>query len=90
MEQVVGIDRATVATRNVYSGTRRTLGEFDSVVLACGSESDAQLYEATRGRRPDVHILGDAYAPRRLVFATRQAWALAQQVVQRGSALEPA
>ena len=90
MEQVVGIDRGTVATRNVYSGVRRTLGEFDSVVLACGSESDTQLYEATRGRRPNVHILGDAYAPRRLVFATRQAWALAQQVVQSGSALEPA
>ena len=30
---------------------------------------------------PDVHILGDAYAPRRLVFATRQAYALAEQLV---------
>jgi hypothetical protein len=28
-----------------------------------------------------VHVLGDAYAPRRLVFATRQAYALAEQVV---------
>ena len=27
-----------------------------------------------------VHLLGDAYAPRRLVFATRQAYALAEEL----------
>jgi len=27
---------------------------------------------------PDVHLLGDAFAPRRMVSATRQAWALAR------------
>jgi len=27
------------------------------------------------------HVLGNAYAPRRLVFATRYAYALAQQLV---------
>jgi hypothetical protein len=30
---------------------------------------------------PNVHLLGDAYAPRRLVFATRQAYALARLLV---------
>ena len=89
MEEVVGIERNTVSTRHVYSGRERTLGEFDSVVLACGSVSEAGLYEALRAKRPEVHVLGDAYAPRRLVFATRQAWALAQQIVQAGSVLEP-
>lgn len=90
MEEVVGIDGGTVATRNVYSGKERELGEFDSVVLACGSVSDATLYDELRGRHPEVHVLGDAYAPRRLVFATKQAWALAQQIVTAGSVLEPA
>jgi len=90
MEEVVGIDRHSVTTRHVYSAKERTLGELDSVVLACGSVSDATLYEELRGSRPGVHVLGDAYAPRRLVFATRQAWALAQQIVQAGSVREPA
>ena len=89
MEEVVRIDRHTTTTRNVYSGKERTLGEFDSVVLACGSVSDSALYDELRGRHRDLHILGDAYAPRRLVFATRQAWALAQQIVEAGSVLEP-
>ena len=71
----------TVEVRNVYSMRTRTIGEFDSVVLACGSVSESSLYDELRTRLPDVHILGDAYAPRRLVFATRQAYALAEQLV---------
>jgi 2,4-dienoyl-CoA reductase-like NADH-dependent reductase (Old Yellow Enzyme family) len=35
-----------------------------------------------RDRRPDVHLLGDAFAPRRLVAATRQAYALAKLLQQ--------
>ena len=29
---------------------------------------------------PEVHLLGDAFAPRRMVFATRQAWSLAAEL----------
>ncbi|RBY83688.1 NADH:flavin oxidoreductase [Geodermatophilus sp. TF02-6] len=81
MEEVVGIGRTTITTRNVYSGVVRTVGEFDSVVLACGSVSDSGLYDELAPELPEVHVLGDAYAPRRLVFATRQAHALAQELV---------
>lgn len=81
MEEVVRIDATSVETRNVYSQKVRTLEGFDSVVLACGSVAEPALYDALRGELPDLHLLGDAYAPRRLVFATRQAWALAQQLV---------
>ncbi|MGZ4613447.1 MAG: oxidoreductase [Kineosporiaceae bacterium] len=81
MEEVVGIGERTVEVRNVYSTRTRTFGEFDSVVLACGSVSESSLYDALRTELPDVHVLGDAYAPRRLVFATRQAYALAEQLV---------
>jgi hypothetical protein len=31
-----------------------------------------------KGKHPELHILGDAYAPRRWTFATQQALALAQ------------
>lgn len=82
-EQVVAIGEETVDIRNVYSMRTRTLGGFDSVVLACGSVSDSTLYDELRTELPDVHVLGDAYAPRRLVFATRQAYALAEQLVAR-------
>jgi hypothetical protein len=32
-------------------------------VLACGGEADARLYAELAGQRPDVHLLGDAFAP---------------------------
>jgi hypothetical protein len=82
----VGIGERDVEVRNVYSGRTRKLGEFDSVVLACGSVSDSSLYDALRTELPDIHLLGDAYAPRRLVFATRQAYALAEQLVATAAA----
>ncbi len=85
MEEVVDIDARTtgidVRTRHVYSQKVRPLGEFDSVVLSCGSVSDSILYDELRGSQPALHLLGDAYAPRRLVFATRQAYALAERLV---------
>ena len=58
-----------------------TLGTGFTVVLACGGEADARLYEELAGQRPDVHLLGDAFAPRR-VAATRQAYALAKLLQQ--------
>jgi hypothetical protein len=36
------------------------------------------LFDALRGKVPELHILGDAYAPRRWTFATQQALELAQ------------
>ena len=80
MEQVARIDAGSVTTRNVYSGRQQEIDGIDSVVLACGSQSDSALYEQLRARHPATHVLGDAYAPRRLVFATRQAYALAPEL----------
>jgi pyruvate/2-oxoglutarate dehydrogenase complex dihydrolipoamide dehydrogenase (E3) component len=80
-EEVVSIGSHALQARNVYSWKTRTHSEFDSFVLACGSASHDGLYNELVGELPEVHILGDAYAPRRLVFATRQAHALAQQLV---------
>jgi 2,4-dienoyl-CoA reductase-like NADH-dependent reductase (Old Yellow Enzyme family)/thioredoxin reductase len=80
-EEVVRIEHEAVTVRNVYSWAEQSLTGFDSVVLACGGDSDSSLYDELRDRHPDVHVLGDAYAPRRLVFATRQAYALAQNLL---------
>jgi pyruvate/2-oxoglutarate dehydrogenase complex dihydrolipoamide dehydrogenase (E3) component len=64
----------------------RVIEDVDSVVLACGSVSDSTLCDDLAGRHTDLHILGDAYAPRRLVFATKQAYALADLIARRPSA----
>ena len=75
-EAVTQIDGAQLTTRHVYSGVEATHGDFDSVVMACGGLSENALYMELEDRHPDVHILGDAYAPRRIVFATQQGHAL--------------
>ncbi len=77
MARVVAIDADAVVVAHAYSGRRWSLGPFDGVVLACGAVADDRLYHELRAQHPEVHVLGDAYAPRRVVFATRQAWALA-------------
>ncbi len=90
MEEVVRLSGTGAGTgagteavvRNVYSLREETVGGFDSVVLACGSVSDSTLYDDLKARLPAVHVLGDAYAPRRLVFATKQAYALADLLVR--------
>jgi NADPH-dependent 2,4-dienoyl-CoA reductase/sulfur reductase-like enzyme len=80
MEQLVRIEPGAVSVRNIYSRRERQISGLDSVVLACGGISNDELYSELRGHHSDVHVLGDAFAPRRLVFATRQAYALARMV----------
>ncbi len=77
MERVVEITEDRLVTRNVYSGAEREVTDFDSVVLACGGRAEDRLFHELQGRIPELHILGDAYAPRRIWHATRQARALA-------------
>jgi len=82
MEQVVGIEPHCVKVMNVYSHEIRDIENVETVVLACGAVSNATLYEELKNKIPEIHVLGDAYAPRRLVFATRQAYALADTLVR--------
>lgn len=78
MEEVVQIQSGSVTTRNVYSFLEQVIEDIDSVVLACGGVANNALFETLHEQRDNVHLLGDAFAPRRLVFATRQAYALAE------------
>jgi pyruvate/2-oxoglutarate dehydrogenase complex dihydrolipoamide dehydrogenase (E3) component len=77
MARLVAIDTEGVTFANAYSDRRWRRTGFDSVVLACGSVGDDSLYQSLKGVHPNVHLLGDAYAPRRVVSATRQAMQLA-------------
>lgn len=80
MERVARIEPGHVVSRNIYSGAVRAHLGYDSIVLACGGEAESALHTALRGRVPELHILGDAYAPRRISFATRQAYELARRL----------
>ena len=80
MSEVIAITDDGVRTRHVYSGRTEDLGGFDAVVLACGGVSDAGLFAELKDRPGEVHVLGDAYAPRRLIYATKQARALARVI----------
>lgn len=77
MERVTAIAPGRLHTANVYSGTPGEVSGFDSVVLACGGQAEASLYAPLRERLPETYLLGDAYAPRRLWYATRQGYSLA-------------
>lgn len=78
MQQVMRIAAGAVTVRHAYSLVERTITGMDSVVLSCGGVSNSDLFEQIRERHPQVHLLGDAYAPRKLAFATRQAYSLAR------------
>ena len=79
MTRLVPIEPGTLTLAHCYSGRRWTIDGVDSVVLACGAIPVDDLYHARCVRRhPAVHLLGDAFAPRRMVFATRQAYELAR------------
>jgi dimethylglycine catabolism A len=85
--EFIGMTRATeiagdtVHLASTYGNRHWTVGPFDSVVLAAGSIPNDTLFRELKGRHANVHILGDAFAPRRMVFATRQAFDLAQTLL---------
>ena len=75
-EQVVEILPGRVRTQKVYSHLPGVIDGVDAVVLACGGVPMGVLASELRGRHPAVHVVGDAFAPRRQLYATRQAYAL--------------
>lgn len=80
MARLVGVEPGRVHLANTYSNRRWSIEGVDSVVLTCGAVPDNELYLSLKQARANVHLLGDAYAPRRMVFATRQAWHLASDL----------
>jgi hypothetical protein len=75
--RLTAIEPGIVHLAHTYSGRAWSIAGVDNVVLACGAVPVDGLFHQLRTSHPEVHLLGDAYAPRRVVYATRQAWSLA-------------
>lgn len=80
MTRLVGVEPGLIRLANVYSDRQFTLDGVDHVVLACGAVSRSTLFDQLKGRHAEVHLLGDAFAPRRVAFATHQALEVADLV----------
>ncbi len=78
MARATGIHGSTVHLSSTYGRREWTIDEVDTVVVVAGGVPSDGLWRDLKGRHPNVHLLGDAFAPRRVVFATRQAFALAR------------
>ncbi len=64
------VNGQTVTLYNVYGGEERTV-EVDDIVVALGGKSDRRLYDELAGKVGEIHVVGDAVAPRRILYATR-------------------
>ncbi len=64
------VNGRSVRLYNLYDGRERTV-EVDDIVVALGGRSDRALYDQLSGRVPELHVIGDAVAPRRILYATR-------------------
>lgn len=60
------------ASAELFDTATRTASQHDdvTVVLACGLVPNDALAAELRGEVPDVHLVGDALAPRRMMHAT--------------------
>lgn len=88
LARIVGVEPGAVHLASTYGDRRWSVDGVDHVVLACGAIPADGLFRAVKGNHPNVHLLGDAYAPRRMVFATRQAWAVAA-LIDAGANAQP-
>ncbi len=79
--RATAIDGPTIHLASTYGTRWWSEGPFDNVVVVAGAIPNDALWRSLKGRHPNVHVLGDAYAPRRVVFATRQAHELARTLL---------
>jgi thioredoxin reductase len=80
LQRLVGIEDGAVRTADVYGASTQMHEGVDTVVLACGSLARTELHAELESRVPELHLVGDAWAPRRLTIATREAWELARRL----------
>jgi pyruvate/2-oxoglutarate dehydrogenase complex dihydrolipoamide dehydrogenase (E3) component len=73
------VDARGAVVVGTFSGEERRL-EGVTVVLACGLVPDDSLASALHGRLPEVHVIGDALAPRRIMHATLEGARVARAI----------
>jgi thioredoxin reductase len=73
---VVGmnLDDREVRLRDLVSGEETVSSPWDAVVLATGSAAEDHLARQLEGLVPELHVIGDALAPRRLMAATAEGY----------------
>jgi uncharacterized FAD-dependent dehydrogenase len=64
------IDGTRITLRSLLTDETREV-EADTIVFAAGGRADDGLYHRLRDRVPEIHLIGDALAPRRVIYATR-------------------
>jgi 2,4-dienoyl-CoA reductase-like NADH-dependent reductase (Old Yellow Enzyme family)/thioredoxin reductase len=67
--RLTGVDGARASVTDLMSGAQEVLDDV-TVVLACGGVPNDQLATELQGRLPEVVVVGDALAPRRIMHAT--------------------
>lgn len=80
MQRVTALEPGRAVTSHVFGERPGEITGFDNVVLACGGVPRAGLARELDGINAEVHVLGDAFAPRRITFATQQASELARLI----------
>ncbi len=63
------MDGRTVVTENVFSKDEGRIESVDMIVTAYQGEADDSLRRDMKGRIDDIHLIGDALAPRRMMDA---------------------
>ena len=63
-----------VILANVFSGQEQTLDGVDAVVLSTDGQVETALYKQLKNKVPELYLIGDARAPRKLDSAIREAF----------------
>lgn len=67
---VRSVDRTRITLFSLLTGEERDV-DTDTIVAACGGVAEDGLYGQLCDTVPEIHLIGDAAAPRRLIYATR-------------------
>ncbi|MBI3761929.1 MAG: FAD-dependent oxidoreductase [Chloroflexi bacterium] len=78
--QLKAIEEDALAVENTWSHAPRRIEGVDTIVLAMGSRSVDYLYRELKGRVPELYLIGDANAPRRLPNAMLEGTRAGRQI----------
>jgi NADPH-dependent 2,4-dienoyl-CoA reductase/sulfur reductase-like enzyme len=68
--QIKAVQENTVIATNILSRQERTIEEVDTVVVALGGVANDGLYKALKGKLRELHVVGQALAPRKMLDST--------------------
>ena len=68
--QIKAVRESTVVATNILTRQERIIEGVDTVVLALGSVANNRLSEALKGKVPELYLVGQALAPRKMLDST--------------------